>query len=361
MTAKVMCASALASLLVGCWAGDTVDHTGNHVVSRSGSVVVEGCTLDASQMATLASPSTRKVLSEVILLCVAIQSDATLAPAAADDRTTLANQVAAIHALGYRVSLATTIGKTWDVPASPADATKLVETVDVAMVASNELAFVQQTGADDVEVALPTLAIDGNVRVATTNLVRRIASSLRPAHHVGVFAPPSSQSPSELQGGDAFDLLSIASYVDAVRLMTLDYSCCGAPLGPTTDPGWVVDVARFNSDASTTHVDVAYPLYGWDTTIAATQTQSPVTYAEAQTLATTTHANVARGPTGAPYFDYAASDGAHHEVWFDDATSTLRALHAWDANTLPPSTGVVFYGLGAEDPHVWDAIAKELP
>ena len=46
-----------------------------------------------------------------------------------------------------------------------------------------------------------------------------------------------------------------------------------------------------------------------------------------------------------------------HETWFDDATSTSWALAAWDTQTLPASVGVVYWGLGAEDPALWDTIA----
>lgn len=355
---------AVVPLVAACWAGETLDHTGNHVSSRRGAVVVEGCSLDDSQTATLAAASTKKILSEVVLLCASIRADASMSPAAPADRTALAAQVSNIEALGYRVSIASTMGPTWDAPLSPADASSLLQSMNVAVVANAELALVQQVGADGFDFALPTIFSDATTRTDLENLVRRTSSVLRPSLRLGVFTPPSSQSPSDIQGGDAYALAALASYVDEFRLMTLDFSCCGAPLGPTTDPGWAVDVERFNEPASKpAAISVAYPLYGWDTVVGSSAAPKPVTWASATALAATTRANLSRGPTGAPYFDYVASDGSRHEVWFDDATSTLHALHAWDGALASGTSGVgvVYYGLGAEDPQLWNAIAKERP
>jgi len=352
---------ALGALGAGCWAGQDVDHSGDPIVARASAVVVEGCALDDAQTTTVSQDSTRKVLGEIILLCAAIQPDATVAPLAADDRTALTAQVAALHALGYRVTIATTIGPSWDAPSSPADATTTLEALDPSTLAPNVLTLAQSAGFDGVDLALPQLEVDAKIAGSLDALVQALSGALHPSTKLYLFAPPSTQDPSDVEGADAYDLAILSRQVDRVRVMTLDYSCCGAPLGPTTDPGWAVDAARFASDTSPpSQVDIAYPLYGWDTSIA-TGTATTVTFAQAESLATTTNATIARGPTGAPYFDYTGGDGTRHEVWFDDATSTLRALHAWDASTLPPSVGVVYYGLGAEDPKLWDAIAQVSP
>jgi spore germination protein YaaH len=364
--------TSLASIAaLGCWAGQDVDRTGDHVVARPNAVVVEGCALDDAETTTLSQPSTKKVLGEVILLCAAIQPDATIAPAAADDRTALTAQVQSLHTLGYRVHIATTVGTSWDVPASSADTTKLIETVNATTLAASLKTLVTQAGADGLDLAFPPPTVDGVVNDKLTSLVEMISGAFRPALALDLFVPPSSQSPSDVEGGDAYAINALGQFVDRLRIMTLDYSCCGAPLGPTIDPGWAVDVQRFNvqppygggSGPRWAATDVAYPLYGWDTTISSsgdTSTQSSITYAQAESLAATTHASVQRGPTGAPYFDYTAGDATKHEVWFDDATSTLHALHAWN-DALPADVGVVFYGLGAEDPRLWTMIAQEMP
>jgi spore germination protein YaaH len=85
-----------------------------------------------------------------------------------------------------------------------------------------------------------------------------------------------------------------------------------------------------------------------------------VTYLEAFGVASLAQVRIERGPTGAPFFTW--RDGAGpHVTWFDDAESTARGLGAWTHDVLPPDVGVLFYGLGAEDPRLWDELAVRLP
>jgi hypothetical protein len=102
-------------------------------------------------------------------------------------------------------------------------------------------------------------------------------------------------------------------------------------------------------------LDVAVPLYGTDFGSGGPR---PVTYLEARAVADSTHSDVARGPNGTLHFQWMDQAGGGHETWFDDGVSTARILHAWDPGTLPASVGVVFYGLGAEDPMLWDTVMR---
>ena len=70
---------------------------------------------------------------------------------------------------------------------------------------------------------------------------------------------------------------------------------------------------------------------------------------------------IERGPTGAPFIKYVAFGSEPHELWFDDAESTGIALGAWNHGVLPADIGVLFYGLGAEDPALFDRLAARLP
>ena len=110
--------------------------------------------------------------------------------------------------------------------------------------------------------------------------------------------------------------------------------------------------------AGKTHVDVAFPLYGVDF---GPSGQRLVTFLEAVGLAQTESVAVGRGPTYVPAFAYTDIDGKAHQVWFDDSASTLVALRAYDPQTLPSAVGIVFYGLGAEDPSLWKDISEATP
>ncbi len=85
-----------------------------------------------------------------------------------------------------------------------------------------------------------------------------------------------------------------------------------------------------------------------------------VTYLEARGLAATAGARLARGPTHALTFSWSDAQGVPHVVWFDDAVSTTQALAGFRPEVLPADVGVVFYGLGAEDPALFPALARAM-
>jgi spore germination protein YaaH len=57
---------------------------------------------------------------------------------------------------------------------------------------------------------------------------------------------------------------------------------------------------------------------------------------------------------------YSASDGVH-TVWVDDARSLGRTLGAWQTEALGAEIGVVYFGLGAEDPSLFSTLAGRTP
>ncbi len=316
---------------------------------RAGSVVVAGCTLDERQTGTLATAAAHAVLSEVILLCPAFDAEGTLWPT---DHAPVAAQVSSLHALGYKVTIAIGANDATGLPLPAPQLASLLARPDKreAMIAET-VGF--EVGQDRFDVALPTL--DNRSAIDLTAFVSGLSSAARP-RRVGIFAPPSSTLPSDLPGGQAYELRALDSVVDRIRLMTLDYSCCGAPSGPTTDPGWAVDVARTTRDvAPRATLDIAYPLYGYDFD---GDREKDLSYGDAEALAAVAHVTPVRGPTSALHFHYLDGAGHTHEVWFDDATSTTRALAAWTADVLPANVGVVYYGLGGEDPSLFAALAS---
>jgi spore germination protein YaaH len=173
---------------------------------------------------------------------------------------------------------------------------------------------------------------------------------------IGVYVAPSTTSPSDVDGGDAYDLAAYDGLVDKIRVTTLDYS--DAP-GPTIDPGWAVDAMKHAmAFVHKTPLDVSYPLYGADFGPKGIRGTS---FIEARGIADEAGIrDFDRGPTGAPHFAYSREDGPH-ELWFDDAQSTTQALGAWDYDSLPANIGVFYWGLGAEDPALWDQIAQRSP
>jgi len=349
---------AFAVGLGGCgwWSGETVDKVGQGdgagIPDRYASVISDGCTPDAWQSEVLASDAAKRVIKEVILLCAVPRFAGGVGPQDPSARAQLASVTDAIHQQGYKVKLAVSFtdetserydgGQTGKVLA---DATWRTTTIkDLAALAH---------GFDGVEIDMQKLSAFDKPSVMA--FFKELSGLVRPKQQVSLLAPPST--PDDPVDGPAFDLPTISQWVDRVRVMTLDYST-DSP-GPTIDPGWAVDAARgTKSLVGRVPVDVAMPLYGNDWSSYGTRNTS---WFEARAIADEYKVDTQIGPTGAPHLHYTDAGGTPHELWYDDATSTLRTLRAWGPDVLGLDVGVVFYGLGAEDPGLWSAMARSLP
>jgi spore germination protein YaaH len=351
--------AALALLAAGCAvpSGETVDRVGlaadTPLPARVGSAVVDGCVLDTWQRATLAAPGARRVLREIILLCLVPRVDGTVGPRDPSAQAQLVQLAADLRNLGYRVHLGVSFtdetGQRYD------GAQTRTFLADGAWRARfRETLLPALAPADGVELDLQGLP--GDARDSVTALVTEVSQAVRPQKRLGVFVPPSVSVPSDLPGGEAFARVALGKVVDRLRVMTVDFS--DTQPGPTIDPGWAVDAARV-ALAEAPAVDLAYPLYGTDF---GPRGRRSTTWLEAVATASSAHAAIARGPTTALFVSYVSPVGAEpHTLWFDDATSTGHALGAWSYDVLPSDVGVVFYGLGAEEPGLFERLGARMP
>ena len=348
----------MATAAIGCASssGETVDSVAlraeTPLPARAGTVIVDGCVLDTWQRATLAGPGAKRVLKDVIFLCLVPRLDGTVGPRDPSALAHLDALSADLATDGYRVSLAVSFtdetGQRYDGPqtraflADPAWRARFGETLVPALKSA-------------MGVELDLQGMPGDARDVITAFVTEVSQIVRPAKRLGIFVPPSVTIPSDLPDGDAFARAALAAQVDRLRIMTLDFS--DRDPGPTIDPGWAADAVRLaKRDAPA--VDIAYPLYGTDF---GPRGHRPTTYLEAIAIANVTGSPIQRGPTTASFVRYAAYGNEPHELWFDDADSTGRALSAWGYDTLPADVGVVFYGLGAEQPNLFETLAARMP
>jgi hypothetical protein len=325
---------------------------GTPIPSRAGSVVVEGCQLDPWQTMQLQSSSAQAILQDVILLCPTARDDGTVAPIESSAQAELAQQIAAIKSMGYHARLALTMADELGQPyAQGTMQASLASESWRSKVVAGVAPFAALADGIDLQLPPPPDASQSDV----TTLVRALSSAVGRSS-LAVFVPPGGAS-TDVAGAPAYDLGSIGAAAARLRVLTLDYSCCTGSPGPTIDSGWAVDVMRATAAATNAPLDVAFPLYGWDFGPGG---QRAVTFLEAQSVANDTSASVQRSPTGSLFYDWQGDSGGSHETWFDDATSTSWTLAAWDTGTLPPDIGVVFWGLGSEDPTLWDTLASEV-
>lgn len=347
------------SLVAGCsYSGDTVDRVGDDrgedgpLPVRRTTAVVDSCPLDQNQRDTLAASSTRAALDEVVLLCLYGRTDGSIA-VQGDLPEQVRADAASLRGMGYRVTYGLGLGEGLTRPYDDETGRKLLADDarrKLLAVAASEWA----SAVDGLDLALPPFLSN-----ASRGDITRLASSLRDALPgqvaLNVFVPPSITAPSDVPGGDAYDLAALAPLVSRMRIMSLDLSCCGAGPGPGTEPGWMVDTARFaRSQAGPgPGLDVSVPLFG---TLFGREERS-VTYDEAVGLASANGARLERGTLGTLWFAY-DDGGVRTEVWFDDAASTRVLLRAIDPATLDGSHGVLFYGLGAEQPGFWASMRR---
>jgi hypothetical protein len=350
------------ALAMGCGTqGEDVERYGEaesvpKIVRRPAAVMVEGCGLDSWQRSTLATSATRAVLQEVIFNCPTMRLSGVVDPVDDTARAAMTKDVGDLRAQGYKVKLAVTLGDQFDRPNPPDRTLAAFQSADWrAKVIANLVPFIAM--ADGIEIFL--LEVPSSIRTALTTFISELAAVPRGSKSLALLAPPSVTEPSDIPGGDAFDIPSLSRVVDRIRLMTLDFSCCGAGPGPTIDSGWAVDVARLaQSRSGGAPIDVSFPLYGTDFSDLG---ERPVTFLEAHATAKYHGIIPQRALTGTLHFEWREpTTGRRHITWFEDGISTVRALRSWDDRTLPPNVGIVYYGLGAEEPRLWETIARGL-
>jgi spore germination protein len=206
------------------------------------------------------------------------------------------------------------------------------------------------------------LGMPSSVRANMTQFFALLDGTVRKTAPLGLMAPPSTMSPSDTPGGDAFDLAQIGPHVDRVRMMTLDYSAGGSGPGPDIDPSWAASSAAFAASLVSVPVDLSFPLYGTDFSDLGTRF---VSYDEARAIASEQGVHLGNddrdSASGELSFSWVDGAGHAHQTWFEDGVSASWTLNAWSTQTVPAAVGVVLYGLGAEDPALWDTLARGLP
>lgn len=344
------------TVLTGCFDSgqtDVADEAVSSLPRRRGTLIVEACALDSTQRATVQSAGARRLLQDVVLLCLTVDEQGAISPGDEDRRATLLGEVKSLQELGYRVALGVGLGTSRDALYS---AERGAVTIGSPTTRATALATLTTLTKNADAVDLIVAPLPSASREDVEAYVGE-ASQAFGKERTELFVPPSISSPSDVPGGDAFSLPTLAPLVSRFRVMTLDFSCCPGP-GPTTDPTWIADVMAFTrTQAAGTALDFSFPLFGTDF---GPNGQRSVTYIEATGLAAANRVPVQRSPTGAPMFRYPGPDGTH-DVYFDDVVSTSLTLSASDAATVDAATGVIFYGLGAEQPGLFDDLSRRTP
>ncbi len=317
------------------------------VGARRGTALVAGCTPGDGGGKALASAPVRALVSDVVLACFDLDAAGSLVTIDGSPHATFVTAAGELAALGYHVKAGVTLGASTPLLAKSA-------TRDAFVAAIRDLA----PAGDGLE--LDVRGVPASARDLVTELVTDVGAAVRPGRTLGVLVPSYLPSPGVWSGaGAGVDLASVAPHVDRVRLMTVDYSLGSGP-GPNVDPSWAfASATRALDEVGATALDVAVPLYGVRSPVVGSGGEV-VSYAQAQALAQAAGRGAWRA-LGGELSVRLPPDAPHAEptdIWFEDARSTLLVLAAWPSPTLRADVGILFDGLGQEDPGLWPALQE---
>lgn len=338
---------------------DGGDDTDAPLGLRTGSVVLDGCSLTAAQRTTLQAMATQAVVADVTLLCLSVTSTGAVEPRESLSQTALNNNAKEISSLGYAVYWGVTAVDENDDPLDAATLGGMLGRAGWRDQTARTLAT-WAGRAKGLVLDLPQLP-DG-ARANLSMWITGLSGRVRPAGRLMVAVPPVTQSPSDIAGGDAYDLRALSMQVDRIRLRTTDYGTVAEPAAPADSDEAILAYRFAAAQLDGARIDVTVPTYGVDfppAVMGQTVEEQYLSFAEASALVLQQKATPTRDEAGMLSFQYAQPAGQLHTVFYADKTSITDLLYAWPESVLPASVGVVFSTLGDEDPGVFGEIVSE--
>lgn len=202
-------------------------------------------------------------------------------------------------------------------------------------------------------------SLNATDRVAFSNFIKHLSQRMHAAGYTVIVSVPAEQADNPSDGWiGAFDYKALGRSADLLQLMTYDeHGPWGKP-GPVAGNDWVLRTVQFAVHVvPRKKLSLGLPAYGYDWNLTA-KTGVQISWNKIPTLIASTQAKPTRDAiSNAPYFDYTASDGSHHEVWYEDETSIATKARYAVAYHL---VGVNMFALGFEDQKFWDAVLQGL-
>ena len=196
-------------------------------------------------------------------------------------------------------------------------------------------------------------------RNAYSEFVAALAAQLHAADSLLMLSVPakSVDAPSDTWTWP-FDYPVIGKSADFIQVMTYDEHVPGQAPGPVAGIDWMQ--AALSYAVSQIHNDkilLGLPAYGYDFDVTHS-TGVMVDWKDTAALIAATGATPAwQASSESEHFDYTASDGSSHQVWYETTQGIQDKAHlAVSFNLL----GVSVWALGFEDKHFWDAVIAGL-
>jgi cellulose synthase/poly-beta-1,6-N-acetylglucosamine synthase-like glycosyltransferase/spore germination protein YaaH/peptidoglycan/xylan/chitin deacetylase (PgdA/CDA1 family) len=159
---------------------------------------------------------------------------------------------------------------------------------------------------------------------------------------------------------DDWPLKALQANSDTLILMAYDEHWKTGESGPTAGEDWFEKYLNSRlSMLDPAHTIVAFGAYGYDWTKADASHQGSadaVTFHEAIQNAHDSEVDIDMDDNALnPHYGYIDEDGAKHDVWFLDATTTFNQIKVTDPWRV---RGYGLWRLGSEDPGVWSLFGK---
>jgi spore germination protein len=217
----------------------------------------------------------------------------------------------------------------------------------------NLLELVQTDGYSGINIDFES--IPHGDRAAFNAFMHAIAKKMRASGKMTVVSVPAEQKddPNDSWTG-AFDFKFLGKNVDVIQLMTYDQHGPWGKPGPVAGLDWVEPCVRYAASVvDSRKLSLGIPAYGydWDKTH---NTGVQLHWNKIQALIASTGATPQwDAASSSPFFDYQASDGSEHVVWYEDEKSIPLKSALVDSYNL---AGVSMFALGFEDKTFWQAI-----
>ena len=196
-------------------------------------------------------------------------------------------------------------------------------------------------------------------RDAYTQFVTELAAQLHSEGSLLMLSIPAKNSddPGDSWTG-AFDYAALGKAADFLQVMTYDEHVPGQPPGPVAGLDWMsADLHYAVSQIDADKILSGLPAYGYDFDVTH-NSGVQVAWKDSAALAQATGAHPVWDPVSeSEHFDYTASDGSSHQVWYETAQGIQDKAHL--AVTLKLA-GVSMWALGLENRAFWSAVNSGL-
>lgn len=170
---------------------------------------------------------------------------------------------------------------------------------------------------------------------------------------------PKTSAEQEGAWYEAHDYRAHGEIVDFVVIMTYEWGYSGGPAMAVSPIGPVRDVIEYAlTEMPASKVMMGQNLYGYDWTLPFVQGTVARAVSPQQAIQIAAEHNVPiryDAKAQAPFFNYTASDGKRHEVWFEDARSIQAKFDLIKELNL---RGMSYWKLGLDFPQNWLLIVE---